>query len=156
MLRQVLVIVSLCGVALGAGKAPAPKLSVPKWVAVGDKFVAPKERFDATGPIEVRNLRFADAIREDTGAHCTIVSGELWNMTPTEAMQVVIEIEVWRWDVQLWRVGTLTAKVARPGSKVPAPFKGVGPPCWDAIAGKGGCKTFYIVHLQIEPPPAKP
>ncbi len=156
MMRCLLVaaLALVCAGAMGAAKSSEPKSPPAKWVPVGDKMVAPKMKFDVSPCLEVRNLRGWDGVQEEAGGRCTIVTGELWNMTPWEAMQVVVEIQLWRFDIQLWHIGTATARVTRPGSKVPVSFRALcDKPCWDAESQKAGAKTFYVVHCRLEPPP---
>jgi len=126
---------------------PVPK---SKWVPVGDKLVAPKTPFAACDMVSVRNLRFFDGILEETGAQCTILCGELVNMTDREDFFVRVEFDMWRGSTEIAKIGTASYTVNRPGKKAPIPFRLLLPASYNADWWKNGCKGWVVPRITVE------
>jgi hypothetical protein len=119
---------------------------------VGDKAVYLKTPMTQTQMIEIRNLRLCDAVLEETGAHCTVVAGEVWNMLAWVDFAVNLEIDIYRGSTDVTKIGTAKFHVERPGSKVPVHFSCLIPACYDAVPWKSGCRAWSITRLAVVPP----
>ncbi len=141
-MRYAIWLVVLAGLVSAAGS---------RYVTVGDKQVAPKTRFETTPLVEVRNLRCWDATLEETGARCTMVCGDLWNLSRREDISVTVEVDLWRHSgTGLEKMGTASATIERPGSKVPVSFKAIGPAVYEEALWKNGCKVIHALRVSVD------
>lgn len=146
-------VVAFFGLAAGAAGGMATKTKGAPgrgWIPVEDKLVMPKTLIASQAIMEIRNLKFWDAILEDTGAQCTVVSGELLNMTDVEGWKVALEIEIWTGSWRVNHIGTAKMTIDNPGKKVPVPFRLLLPACYDAGNWKNGCRLHYTTRLTIQ------
>lgn len=145
MLRFLLIL-AVCGTAFAG--APAKKVVR----LVEDKAVIGGAVFRSHPMMEIRNLRFYDAKLAETGAQCTVVVGELWNMTDGEGWAADIEIDMWVGGGDATLHQTVVTHIERPGKKVPVLFSLIGPACYDKVNWDGGCRLMHCARVKVVHP----
>ena len=146
----------MCAILIGtawAGMKSAPE-PAPKVANVDGEAIIPGKLISAQPMFEIRNLHFWDGQNADTGARCTIVTGDLWNPTPSDKWTVKIEVEVWIGGDHEWldRIGVGTTTIEHPGVRVPVAFRMRMPPCYNAEWWKNGCRINHSVRLLVSGP----
>jgi len=131
--------------------AGTPPRKVP---IIEDKAVIPGQIIKSQPIMEVRNLRFFDAKLQDTGTQCTIVCGELWNLTDTEEWAVDIEIDLWVGAGEANLIKTVQTHIERPGKKVPIPFRLLAPASYSKRFWNEGGRLMHLIRLTILRPKA--
>ena len=101
--------------------------------------------------MEIRNIKFWDAKLDETKGQCTVITGELWNLTDGEGWLVKIEIDVWCGSREAGHLGVFSTTIDRPGKKVAIPFRLLAPGTYNKDFWRDGCRAMYLARLTVEP-----
>ena len=129
------------GGAGGAAWAGAPRAAVAN---VAGDAVIPGKFIAAQPAFEVRNIRCWDGQRADTGSRCTIVTGDLVNMTDCEGWTIKVEVWLWRGTTEMCFIGIGSTTIEHPGTKYPVPFRLALPPSLI------GARLNHLVRLSVQ------
>ena len=150
---RTLLILAFLAVAAGAGMKSAPE-PAPKVANVDGEAVIPGKLIGAKPMFEVKNVQFWDGKLATTGAQCTIVTGDVWNMTEGDGWAVDVEVDVWAGTKSAGHVGVAKAHIERVGVKVPVAFRALLPGCYVKQYWDDGCRILHSARLTVMP--AKP
>jgi len=163
-MKTVLMLLALCGVAMGAN------VKEPKTIVIDGQTIIPQDVTYAFEPAIVSNVKFANATNVETGGPCTAIKGTVISNVACGEATLIITINLWlarngtkalSSDLQACIAprGKATVRIGRfePGRSIA--FTAIGPP-WYPVGAKDehirhGWKPSYSVTYAFEQIAAK-